>query len=299
MQRFGDTDHENVEYENINFNTMISESLTQARPLWKDNLEKEGFNITVTTDFKDIPNINCNRGELKSAFYNLIKNSIEAMPEGGDLRIVTGVKYTGVFAIFIDTGTGMDIETKLKLFQPFYTNKGLNLGRGLGMSGVYTTVKKHKGEISIKSSELGVGTTIELYFPIGQQNNIEKIIVENPKERKSLAILWVDDDALIRETSSDFLELMGHKCETATCGKHALQHLSENTFDVVFTDIGMPEMNGWELADSIRNKWGNKIKIVVVSGWDVEAKVKNNHNINAALQKPFKMKQLKEILMTV
>ena len=92
---------------------------------------------------------------------------------------------------------------------------------------------------------------------------------------------------------------MGHRCETVNSGKNALQTLSINTFDVVFTDIGMPEMNGWELADAIRDKLGDKIKIVVVSGWDIEAKVKNQHAVNSTLRKPFNLEQLKETLLSI
>ena len=164
LQHFGDTENVKERSELINFNTMIADSLKQSRPLWKDNMEKEGLKVNVITDFGNIPDINCNRGELKSAIYNLIKNSMEAMPEGGDFTIKTGLTAKGVFATFTDTGIGMDEETKLKVFQPFYSTKGFKLGRGLGMSGVYRIVKKYRGNITVKYSELGKGTTVEFVF---------------------------------------------------------------------------------------------------------------------------------------
>lgn len=300
LQHFGDTDHEDKKTELIDLNTLIIESLKQSRPLWKDGMEKEGLKLSVITDFKDIPEINCNRGELKLALYNLIKNSVEAMPEGGDITIKTGIKAKGVYVTFTDSGKGMDEETKLKIFQPFYSTKGFELGRGLGMSGVYSTVKKHDGDIVVKSSKLGKGTTIEMAFPVGQQDEIKNISINNePEDKASLTILWVDDDIDIRKSSSKLLKLMGHKCVTANSGKNALQYLSKNHCDIVFTDIGMPEMTGWELADAIRNELGNKIKIVVVSGWDIEEKVKNKHDVNLTLQKPFAMEQLKKLLIAL
>ena len=100
---------------------------------------------------------------------------------------------------------------------------------------------------------------------------------------------------MITKDVCELIELMGHTCTIANSGKTALAHLHENRYDLVFTDIGMPEMNGWELADAIRSKYGNKIKIVVVSGWAVEDKLKEAHAIDFVLQKPFTFKDLEYI----
>jgi CheY-like chemotaxis protein len=223
------------------------------------------------------------------------------MPEGGDFVIKTGVKAEGVFATFTDSGIGMGEETKLKVFQPFYSTKGFKLGRGLGMSGVYSIIKKHKGDIVVKFSELGKGTTIEIVLPIGQQDEIKGIHKNEsePKGKESFHVLWVDDDTTIRKNTSELVALIGHNCDYANSGKSALEDLNKNTCDIVFTDIGMPEMNGWELAGAIRNKFGDKIKIVVVTGWDIDEDTKNKHDINFVLQKPFTLKELKKIFINL
>jgi signal transduction histidine kinase/CheY-like chemotaxis protein len=296
LQSFGDTKHDNKESEFISFNLIIKETLKQSRPIWKDGIEKKGFKINLKTDFGDIPKINCNKGELKSAIFNLIKNSIEAMPEGGTMTIKTGIKTEGIFATFTDTGIGMDDETKLKIFQPFYTTKGFELGRGLGMSGVYSLIKKHGGDIRVKFSELGKGTTIEIVCPISKQNDIEEVIENKVIVNDNYNVLWVDDNLSIRETSSELLEVLGHNCDTANGGKNALQLLDKNNYDFVFTDIGMPEMTGWELIDAIRNRFGDKIKIVIVTGWDIDEHENKNSNINYnySLQKPFTIEELEK-----
>ncbi len=301
LQHFGDTEHYSKKAELINFNTVIEESLKESRPLWKDNMEKEGLTVNITTRFEDIPNVNCDLGEIKSVIYNLIKNSIEAMPKGGDIIIKTGTKVEGVFVTFTDTGKGMDEETKLKIFQPFYSTKGFTIGRGLGMSGVYSIVKKHKGDIAVKFSELSKGTIVEIVFPIGQRDEIKDISKNEPepKDKLALRVLWVDDDTTIRENASELLELIGHNCDNVNSGKSALDYLNKNTYDIVFTDIGMPEMNGWELAESVRAKFGGKIKIVVVTGWDIDEKTKNEHNIDFVLQKPFTMEALEKIFTVI
>ncbi|TXD50249.1 MULTISPECIES: PAS domain-containing sensor histidine kinase [unclassified Polaribacter] len=165
LQKFGDTENTDNQTKLIDLNTLILESLKESRPLWKDGMEKEGLSITVATEFEEIPKISCNSGELKSVLYNLIKNSIEAMPKGGSLTIHTRLKADGVIATFTDTGVGMNEEEKLKVFQPFFSTKGFKLGRGLGMSGVYSIIKNIGGDIFVTSSEVNKGTTIEIVFP--------------------------------------------------------------------------------------------------------------------------------------
>ena len=299
LQKFGDTKYDGIDTELIDFNTLINESLIQSRPLWKDGMEKNGLKINVITDLKDIPKIFGNKGELKSAVYNLIKNSVEAMPEGGDIIIKTGTKGKEIFATFTDTGIGMNEETKTKVFEPFFSTKGFKLGRGLGMSGVFNLIKKHNGSIVVKSSVLFKGSTFKIVFPIGQ-NEDNKIINKNKlKNKAKFNILWVDDDTSITEAISELLELIGHKCTIANNGKNALEYLSENTCDIVFTDIGMSGMNGWELIAAIRNDFGNQIKIITVSGWNIDEKTKEEHTIDFVLQKPFTIERLEEIFLEV
>ncbi len=299
LQKFGDTEHDEKNAKLIDFNKLIKDSLRQSRPLWKDDMEKEGLKISVITDFEDIPKISCNRGELKLVIYNLIKNSVEAMPKGGELIIRTGIKAKNIYATFTDTGIGMNEETKSKIFQPFYSTKGFKLGRGLGMSGVYSTLKKYKGDIVVKSSELTKGTSIEIVFPIVEQDEI-KVTDKNEQENKaSFSVLWVDDDTIITENIGELVGLMGHKCTIANSGKEALDYLNKNICDIVFTDIGMPEMNGWELAETIRNNFGDKIKIVIVSGWGVDEKTKEDHAIDFVLQKPFTVEKLEKLFQQI
>jgi PAS domain S-box-containing protein len=299
LQKFGDTEHDDKNAKLIDFNTLIEESLSQSRPLWKDGMEKEGLKINVITDFEDIPKISCNHGELKLVIYNLIKNSVEAMPKGGELIIKTSTKAKFVHVTFTDTGIGMDEETKSKIFQPFYSTKGFKLGRGLGMSGVYSTLRKYNGDIIVKSSELAKGTSIEMVFPIVKQDEIKVVSKNEQKDKASFSVLWVDDDTIITENIGELVELMGHKCNIANSGKKALDYLNENTCDIVFTDIGMPEMNGWELVAAVRSNFGNKIKIVTVTGWSIDEKVKKEHTIDFVLQKPFTVETLEKLFLKI
>ncbi|PQJ82159.1 hybrid sensor histidine kinase/response regulator [Polaribacter glomeratus] len=299
LQKLGDTENENKNVQLIDFNTLIEEGLNQSRPLWKDDMEKKGLSVTITTDFENIPRFLGNRGELKSVFFNLIKNSIEAMPKGGAIVIKTFTKEKRVYATFTDTGIGMDEETKIKVFEPFFTTKGFELGRGLGMSGVYNTIKKYNGDITITSSGISKGTTFEIVFPVSNEKEATELETTKQKDKTSFNVLWVDDDTSITEDVSDLMELMGHNCDIANNGKNALAYLDKNDCDIVFTDIGMVGMNGWELIAAIRKDFGNEIKIVTVSGWSIDAKTKEEHTIDFVLQKPYTVEKLEKLLLTL
>ena len=297
LQEFGDTEHDIREAELMNLNTIIDESINQSRSLWKDNAEKAGLQINMITNFNVIPEINFTTGELKSAIYNIIKNSVEAMPKGGNIIIKTGVRPEGVFARFTDTGIGMSEETKLKIFQPFYSTKEFKLGRGLGMSGVYRILKKHKAEIALIASEINKGTTFEITFPIGLQGGLKEQSENEPilKGKEVFRVLWVDDDPTIGEVAKELVESIGHTCDYVNSGNTALASLDTKKYDFLFTDIGMPKMNGWELTDRIRDKFGGNIKIVIVTGWDINEKMKSEHAVNFILQKPFVLEELEEV----
>ena len=299
LQKFSDTEHTDKNEKPLDFNTLIKQSLNQSRVLWKDAMEKEGVRVNIITNFEKIPKINCTSGELKSAIYNLIKNSIEAMPKGGDLTIKTGLKTGGVYATFADTGMGMNEKTKLKIFEPFFTTKGFELGRGLGLSGVYSIVQKYGGDVAVTSSELGKGTTIEVIFPISDKDETEVLSQSKPKEKELYSVLWVDDDLLISKSSCILVESLGHKCTTVNSGEKALEFLSNITCEIVFTDIGMPKMNGWELADAIRKIYGNNIKIIAVTGWNIEEEVREKHGINLVMQKPFSLADLEKAFLVL
>ncbi|MFT4645819.1 MAG: PAS domain S-box-containing protein [Planctomycetota bacterium] len=274
LQKFGDTEHDDRDTKLIDFNALIKESLMQSRPLWKDGMEKNGLKINVITNLKDIPKIIGNVGELKSAVYNLIKNSVEAMPKGGDIIIKTGTKRKNVFVTFTDTGIGMNEETRTKVFEPFFSTKGFKLGRGLGMSGVFNIIKKYNGSIDVKSAGLSKGSTFEIVFPIVQQED-NKVINKNIlKNKAKFNVLWVDDDTNITEDVSELLELMGHKCTIANSGKDALEYLNKNTCD-----------------------FGNQIKIITVSGWNIDEKAKEEHTIDFVLQKPFTIDRLENLFL--
>ena len=220
------------------------------------------------------------------------------MPEGGDITIKTGIKTEGISLTCIDTGIGMKQETKLKIFQPFYTTKGYKTGRGLGMSGVYSVIKEAGGSVKVKNTTVGKGTTIEIVLPankLEERKIAEKVVSIN----KSLRILYVEDEAIIAITSRKIIESLGHECDIELSGENALISLDKKEYDVVITDIGMPGMSGWQFAKAVKNKFGDRIKIIIASGWNIKEKELKQHRINYCLIKPYTKEEIKKVLSRI
>ncbi|MEI6296722.1 MAG: HAMP domain-containing sensor histidine kinase [bacterium] len=138
---------------------LIEGVIEQLKPVWKD------LELGIVFKSSEINLVDGDIGEFESAFLNIFKNAVEAMPMGGSLIIITG-KFSGnTYVQITDTGIGMSEETKEKMFEPFFTTKPSSCGeRGLGMSSVKNTIQDHGGDIFVDSSP-GKGTTIRISFP--------------------------------------------------------------------------------------------------------------------------------------
>ncbi|HLO58386.1 MAG TPA: response regulator [Bacteroidales bacterium] len=303
LRRFGDIKTDRRNFSLTDLNILINEVIAQMRPIWKDEAERKGLSVILKTKLHDIPRIVCDQGDLRTVLYNVFINSIEAMPNGGELLVETGRRTHEVFITISDNGIGMSEEIKTRIFQPFFSTKGLDIGRGLGMSGVFTIVKEHGGNVFVKSTVQGKGTVIEITFPVSDEETAEskQDFAKPANTGKQLSILWVDDEENIRKMAAEMVKILGHTIDTAGSGKEALKYLGQKKYNLVITDLGMNEMNGWQLADTIRNKYGKSMKIAVISGWGdqiTEADL-SSHGIDYKIDKPFTLVQLKNTLEVV
>ncbi len=299
LLKFSGHKNQETDKEVISINSILDDIIFQARPLWKTKVNKEGLNIDIIKDYKDFFYIKGNKGLISSALFNLLKNSIEAMPKGGTITFSITKIDNKIHLIIKDTGIGMNEDTKIRIFQPFFSTKGLEIGRGLGMSGVYSIIKEHNGSIKVKETKINYGTSIEIILPIAKKNENENIKKENNKlANKNSRILWVDDDKIISLLAKRYLNALQYAGDAVTNGFDALELLKINKYDILITDIGMPEMNGWQLIDKIRNELKNtEIKIILLSGWETnEEELLKKYNISNILQKPIMINDLKELL---
>jgi CheY-like chemotaxis protein len=247
----------------------------------KDLLRRSvGSSISIETILPaTLPPALVDANQLELALLNLAVNARDAMPDGGTLSIslrdaqVAGDDGTldkGAYLVLAvaDSGTGMDAETLKKAVDPFFSTKELGKGTGLGLSMIHGLAVQLNGALRL-TSELGVGTTAELWLPATEQRPERVIEAELPVPQAAsrLKILLVDDDALIAMSSVDMLEDLGHEVVEANSGAQALELISSGQhFDLVITDYSMPGMTGAQLAQAARDIYP-ALPIVLATGY--------------------------------
>ena len=254
------------------------------------------------------------RNQLENALTNLALNAKDAMPEGGDLTFTTKVvELTEAFLGYppymvtpgryvkfclSDTGTGMDAATLEKAFEPFFTTKEKGKGTGLGLSSVYGTIKSHNGYIELKS-EPGKGTRAEIYLPLTQSVEQKTTMAPGRIFKGRGAVLFVDDEDVVREMASEIIKELGYSVITARDGQEALEYYQTHSddIDLVVLDIIMPRLGGYECFKAMKAV-NPKLKAVASSGYVVNDEVRKMLDQGAMgfIQKPFSIKTFAEAI---
>ena len=232
---------------------------------------------------EDLWQINFDPAQVEQILINLAVNARDAMPDGGKLTIETEnshldeaycLKHLGfkpgqyVFLGVSDDGMGMDKQIQSHLFEPFFTTKEVGKGTGLGLATVYGMVKQNGGFI-ICYSEPGRGTTFKIYIPrVAEEDQAEEAPKETPVAYGAGRILLVEDDEMVRDITKDILEEIGYTVLSADTpqGAIALCENRDTPFDLLLTDVVMPEMSGRELANRIAVIRPG-IKVLYMSGY--------------------------------
>jgi CheY-like chemotaxis protein len=189
-------------------------------------------------------------------------------------------------------------EVRERVFEPFYTTKGV-LGTGLGLAVSYGIVERHQGVFSVES-KLGEGTTFIIDLPGAECVESTNDEIRSEATTRSLSILVVDDEEFVRETLAEMLADLKHEVVIADSGHAAVEKIAGREFDVVFTDLAMPEMDGWETARAIRDlKPG--LPVVLVTGYGATAQAPSGeHDLVAGIiGKPFDFDQVTAMLVRV
>ncbi len=254
----------------------------------------------------------CDPNQLESAILNLVINARDAMPDGGKLTIETcnahldtayaarqrGVKAGQYVCICVtDTGTGMDADTIAKAFEPFFTTKPIGQGTGLGLSMIYGFAQQSEGYARIYS-EVGQGTTFRLYLPRyrGAVEDDEPLpgITDAHLADEGEVVLVVEDDPVVRGLVVEELAELGYTAIEAVDGGQGLAMLQTGRrIDLLITDIGLPGLNGRQMADAARLARPD-LKILFMTGYAENAALASGfleHGM-AMITKPFAMEAL-------
>ena len=281
---------------------LMKDVCEMSRPRWETGVEGSQIRMALFAD--------CNASvmgdpvELREVLVNMIFNAIDATAAGGEIRLSAQETDGRVVLSIADTGTGMTPEVKSRLFDPFFTTKG-KAGTGMGLAVSFGIIRRHNGSVEVES-EQGRGTTFRVSLPVAEavspDSETESTKIESPAATEKMRVMVVDDEFAVREVLREALEAEGCEVVIAESGERALQlyDAAQGKLDIVFTDIGMPEMSGWELAREIRNR-SETIPLAIVSGWADAISCDDRQAISAdwVIAKPFDIGTIAEIAAEV
>jgi PAS domain S-box-containing protein len=280
-------------FEPVDLVEVLRDALEITKTRWRNDAMSRNVSIETSLDAESVPPILGNASELREVVTNLILNAVDAMPHGGRIRLSCRRHGERVVARCEDTGIGMTEQIRQQLFDPFFTTKGTR-GVGLGLSVVYGIVTRHEGKIDVVTAP-GKGTTFVLDFPstreipkpAGGDGASMPVLLRHGK------ILVIDDEEEIAEVVKDVLVSAGHDVDVALSGTDGVRRASLDVYDLVFTDLGMPDMSGWEVAASIgRAKPG--LPVALVTGWgsSLDEEDARRKGVVAIVHKPFEIDEL-------
>jgi PAS domain S-box-containing protein len=239
---------------------------------------REDIEIAAALD-PAAPWVSADPHQLQTALLNLALNARDAMPDGGSLRIATAADAEAPgsgdgnarFACIsiADTGLGMKPDVLAHAFEPFFTTKEIGKGTGLGLSMVYGAVRQLGGEVTLEST-VGRGTTVRLFLPAAQPAAAreEPAKAAPAGDGGGTPLLFVEDDAIVNLSAVELLEGAGYRVHAAGRGDAALKLLDRHAdIGTLVTDIGLPGMNGQELAAEARRRRPG-LKVLFITGYD-------------------------------
>jgi CheY-like chemotaxis protein len=250
------------------------------------------------------------RVHLSKTIMNLLLNAAEAMPAGGVVTITTMIQYLdrpvkgydevqeGDYAVLMvsDTGKGIPVEDRGRIFEPFYTKKVMGrTGTGLGLAVVWGTVKDHNGYIDVQSEE-GRGTTFSLYFPVAREalTGDQPPVLLEEYMGKGETILVVDDLREQRDLAEEMLKKLNYKVSSVSSGEKAIAYIKEHKVDLLVLDMIMdPGIDGLDTYRSVL-AIQPKQKAIIVSGFSESNRVHAAHALGVGeyVKKPYVIEKL-------
>ncbi|MEW6128433.1 MAG: GAF domain-containing protein [Acidobacteriota bacterium] len=281
-----------VVYEKIQIENIIQDSFALTRAIWQDEARAKGIQYQVKFEPLTSSIIRGSASEIREVFINIILNALDAMPHGGTLLVSNKVENGVNIISFKDSGCGISQDVMQHIFDPFFTTKGMR-GTGLGLSVSYGTIERHGGTIEVES-QIGVGSTFTVKLPGATTPSVfnakKTVAISSTKQYR---ILVVDDDDRVRNAISEMLRLSQHHVQEAINGRQALAFLEKSEYDLVLTDLSMPDMDGWAVATEIR-RIKESSKIILLTGYGNQAEnIETYQNlVDGILAKPISINDL-------
>jgi len=256
--------HDDDHFMPTDLKKVVEEAVQLAKPRWQNTALAQGAEIRPCIQLERVEPLPCNASEMREALFHLILNAVDAMPRGGTLSVALRNAEGGAEISVSDTGIGMTEEVRARCLDPFYSNKG-ETGAGLGLAMVHGIVRRHGGEIEV-TSRPGEGAMFRILLP----RNNGTAQAARPRHAlvmsRRLRILLAEDDDRLRQLIALQMESMGHIVETAADGNQALAKFHEAPFDLILTDLSMPQLNGIALVEAARQIIA-EIPVIMLTGF--------------------------------
>lgn len=280
-------------YQPVDLNEVVRRAIELTQPKWKDLVMARGVTVRIQTNLQQGAASSGSPADLGEVVMNLILNSVDAMPDGGTIAVTTRVENDAVILEVRDTGKGMNEEVRQRCFEPMFTTKG-ERGTGLGLAIVYGILQRHRGSIQIDSDE-GKGTCVTVRLPKLAPSSSEALVNQAPQ--RSLRVLVVEDESQVRDIEAEYLRHDGHLVETAANGREGLEKFRLGKFDLVVADRAMPEMNGDQMTEAIKQV-SPTIPVVMVTGFAdmLQEQTQTDGRPNLIVRKPITQEALRQAI---
>ncbi|HYR58347.1 MAG TPA: ATP-binding protein, partial [Chthoniobacteraceae bacterium] len=298
----------------VPLNRVVEEMASLTRARWHDIPQQRGTVIEFRADLAPgLPDILGIESELREALTNLVFNAVDAMPDGGTLTLRTrhlapaadaaGEPPLRVAVEVIDTGAGMDEETRRRCLEPFFTTKG-ERGTGLGLAMVSSVAQRLQAGLEIESAQ-GRGTTVRLVFSAPASTRAAAPSSGPPALPRPRRVLLIDDEPAIVRAVSLVLEADGHAVTSALGGQAGIDAFTDalrrnEPFEIVVTDLGMPRVDGSKVASAVKAV-SPGTPVILLTGWGHGVLDENNPplNVDCVLSKPPRVREIREALAAV
>jgi CheY-like chemotaxis protein len=285
----------------VQLNELAQQVLDLTRARWRNMAVERGAVIEVTTELAAaLPPIMGVESEIREALTNLVFNAIDALPGGGAIVVRTAAQDGASRIEVADNGAGMDAETRRRCLEPFFTTKG-ERGTGLGLAMVYGVVQRHGGESEIISAP-GKGTTVALLFPVAAAGLVAAQGSATSALPPRMRLLLVDDDPVLLKALGDTLANDGHVVTMMNDGQAGIDAFVASrrdgaAFDAVITDLGMPYVDGRQVAAAVKAASGST-PVLLLTGWGRGLLAENDvpAHVDEVLGKPPKLREIREAL---
>jgi PAS domain S-box-containing protein len=268
----------------LDLSAIIRQSVEIAKSTLEERNSLRGRSIRVEVNVPALPPTVGEPAELRQVFLNLLLNAQDAMPGGGTIRITGSAQNNKIIVKVEDEGHGIPEENLARIFDPFFSTKG-EKGTGLGLSIASAAMARIGGSISA-ANRAGGGAVFTLNFPIASARSLGHAPSYSQKIEPR-RVMVIDDDLDNLQALSALLEAKGHTVIRMHSSGEALEKLTCSQIDVVFCDLGMRQLNGWELARRVKST-NEPPLFFLLTGWAAEIRADDPRRdlVDAILVKP-------------